>query len=88
MANRTSVLSAWNLLLCFHGLSTSETAANLPVWTDRKLIRIILHQGKKTKNEKGITGQGKLIVGVSFCLEVLLKFSMFERLRTWFGHIS
>lgn len=45
---------------------TSETAANLPVWTDRKLIRIILHQKKRDYS------QGKLIVRVSFCLEGLL----------------
>lgn len=30
-------------------MGTSETAANQPVWNDRKLIRIILHQ-KKEKN--------------------------------------
>lgn len=46
---------------------TSETAANLPVWTDRELIRIILHQ-----KQKWDYSQGKLNVRVSFCLEGLL----------------
>lgn len=44
---------------------TSETAANLSVWTDRELIRIILDQKKWNYS------QGKLIVCVSFCLEGL-----------------
>lgn len=48
-------------------MCTSETAANLPVWTDRELIRIILHQ-----KQKWDYSQGKLTVRVSFCLEGLL----------------
>lgn len=49
-------------------MCTSETSANLPVWTDRELIRIILDQKKIT----WISARKKLIVLFSFCLEGLL----------------
>lgn len=51
-------------------MRTSETATNLPVLTDRELIRIILHQ---KKNVITVTEKKKpFIVHVSFCLEGVL----------------
>lgn len=60
----------YSCVLAVACMRTSETATNLPVLTDRELIRIILHQKKNviTVTEKKKT----FIVHVSFCLEGVL----------------